>query len=519
MKLTTHRLHSAGRAGTVLALLLSAGCASSSDQVPQNAGLDRARDVFGVGYDGLSDYYIDRVDMRKLALHGLNGLKTLDPAFAFTADDRQIRLTYGKTDVRPITLPTGDDPNRWARFTSDVVAESRLHFASLKDASSEAIYKAVFEAELADLDAFSRYSSADAARQSRASREGFGGIGVTLKIDETGVAVSSVMPETPASRAGLRDGDRIVAADGATLTGMPSPDVLDKLRGPIDSTIRLVIERDGKQIDVALKRSRIVPATVLVKHEGGAAHIRVTGFNQRTAKQVEEAVDTAMKTHGPGLKGLILDLRGNPGGLLDQAVYVADLFLNEGTILATEGRHPRAKQSYRATDGDITHGLPMVVLINGGSASAAEIVAAALQDNHRAVVIGSTSYGKGSVQTVMRLPNDGEMTITWARMQGPSGQAWNKIGVLPSVCTSHHAGDPAALIADLRRNAPEIGQAYAQRANFIRQGEAAGAEAARKACPTKSAESEFDVRVAQQLLEESGLFALASRQGQVALTP
>lgn len=516
---TMYRLQSAGRAGTVLAVLLGAGCASSSDQIPQSAGLDRARDVFGVGYDGLSDYYIDRLDMRKLTLHGLNGLKTIDPAFGFTADDRQITLTHGKSDARRIQLPGGDDPHRWARFTSDVVAESRVHFAALKDASSEAIYKAVFEAELADLDAFSRYSSADSARQSRASREGFGGIGVTLKIDETGVSISSVMPETPASRAGLRDGDKIVAAEGITLSGMSSPDVLDKLRGPIDSTLKLVIERDGKKKEVALKRSRIVPATVLVKHEGGAAHVRVTGFNQRTAKQVEEAVDTAIKNHGPGLKGMILDLRGNPGGLLDQAVYVADLFLNEGTILATEGRHPRAKQSYRATNGDITHGLPMVVLINGGSASAAEIVAAALQDNHRAVVIGSTSYGKGSVQTVMRLPNDGEMTITWARMQGPSGQHWNRIGVLPSVCTSHHNGDPAALIADLRRNAPEIGQAYAQRASFIRQGEAAGAEAARKACPAKSAETDFELKVAQQLIEESGLFALASRQGQVALTP
>lgn len=515
---TSFRLQSAGRAGTVLALLLSAGCAASSDQIPQSAGLDRSRDVFGVGYDGLSDYYIDRLDMRRLTLHGLNGLKTIDPAFAFTADDRQVTLG-GKAEARRIAIPSGDDPHRWARFTSDVVAESRVRFAALKDASSEAVYKAVFEAELADLDAFSRYSSADSARQSRASREGFGGIGVTLKIDESGVSVSSVMPETPAARAGLRDGDRIVAADGATLGGMPSPDVLDKLRGPIDSTIKLVIDRDGKRIDVALKRARIVPATVLVKHEGGAAHVRVTGFNQRTAKQVEEAVDNAIRNHGPGLKGMILDLRGNPGGLLDQAVYVADLFLNEGTILATEGRHPRARQNYRATDGDITHGLPMVVLINGGSASAAEIVAAALQDNHRAVVIGSTSYGKGSVQTVMRLPNDGEMTITWARMQGPSGHHWNKIGVVPSVCTSHHAGDPAALIADLRRNAPEIGQAYAQRATFIRQGETAGAESARKACPAKAAETDFEIKVAQQLIEENGLFALASRQGQVALTP
>ena len=516
------RLHRAGRAGTVLALLLSAGCASSSsssDQLPASASLDRARDVFGVGYDGLSDYYINRLDLRTLTLQGLSGLKTLDPSFAFTADDRQLTLTVNKSEARSFQLPGGDDPFRWARLTVDVLAESRLHYSPLKDASNEALYKAVFEAELSDLDAFSRYSSADAARQSRASREGFGGIGVTLAITEAGVAISSVMPETPAARAGLKDADKIVMAGGKPLAGLSSTDVLDKLRGPIDSTLNLTIEREGKRLDVSLKRSRIVPATVTVKHEGGAAAVRVTGFNQRTAKQVENAVTGAIADHGPGLKGLILDLRGNPGGLLDQAVYVADLFLDDGQILMTEGRHPRAKQNYRATNGDITRGLPMIVLINGGSASAAEIVAAALQDNHRALVLGSTSYGKGSVQTVMRLPNDGEMTITWARMLSPTGHPWNRIGVLPSVCTSSYSGDPAQLISDLRRNAPELGAAYAQRTNFVRQGEAAGAEAARKACPSRSAETDFEFKVAKQMLEEAGLFAIAARQAQVALTP
>ena len=515
------RLSRASRAGTVLALLLAAGCAtsSSSDPLPSTSSLDRARDVFGVGYDGLSDYYINRVDLRTLTLHGLTGLKTLDPAFAFTADDRQITLAMGKSDAKTFQFPGSDDPHRWARLTVDVLAESRLRSASLKDASAEALYKAVFEAELSDLDAFSRYSSADAARQSRASREGFGGIGVTLSINESGVAISSVMPETPSARAGLKDGDRIIAADGHPLAGLSSNDVLDKLRGPIDSTLKLAIERGGKTLDFSLKRTRIVPATVTVKHEGGAAAIRVTGFNQRTAKQVEDAVTGAIADHGPGLKGLILDLRGNPGGLLDQAVYVADLFLDDGQILMTEGRHPRAKQNYRATNGDITRGLPMIVLINGGSASAAEIVAAALQDNHRALVLGSTSYGKGSVQTVMRLPNDGEMTITWARMLSPTGHPWNRIGVLPSVCTSGYSGDPAQFISDLRRNAPELGAAYAQRTQFVGQGEAAGSEAARKACPSRSAETDFEFKVAKQMLEEAGLFAIAARQAQVALTP
>ena len=512
-----HRTRHAGRVSTVLALLLAAGCASSGQQ-PANAGLERARDVFGMGYDGLSDYYIDRLDMRKVTLHGLSGLRTLDPAFTFDADDRHLTLAWSKTDSRSFALPKDGDAYRWARLTVDVVNETRVHSPMLRAASSEAIYKAVFEAEFSDLDPFSRYSSADSARQQRASREGFGGIGVTLSITDAGVAISSVMPETPAHKAGIKEGDRIVSADGQPLAGMSSSDVLDKLRGPVDSALKLRLDRDGKSMDVELRRARIVPATVVAKNAGSAAVVRLTGFNQRTAKQTQEAVEQVIKDHGPGLKGLILDLRGNPGGLLDQAVYVADLFLNDGQILSTEGRHPRAKQSYQATAGDVAGGLPMVVLINGGSASAAEIVAAALQDNRRAIVVGSTSYGKGSVQTVMRLPNDGEMTITWARMFSPAGHPWHRIGVVPSICTSQYAGDPAVLLADLRRGAPELGAAFAQRAEYVRQGETAGSEAVRKACPARSAESDFELKVAQQLIEDSSLFSTASRQAQIALT-
>jgi carboxyl-terminal processing protease len=495
-------------------LVLAASCASSE---PSISGIERARDVFTVGYDGLADFYIEPLDMQNLTVHGLTGLKTLDPALAFTASNGRLTVA-GSGGAKEFKMPTDGDARRWARFTTDVVNEGRNQSGILKNATPEAIYKAVFEAELADLDQFSRYSPADSARQQRATREGFGGIGITLNINESGVAVSSVMPESPAARAGMRDGDKILSADGQSLSGMSATDVLDRLRGPVDSSLRLHVLRDGKALDFNIKRARIVPATVTLKREGGVAHIRVTGFNQRTGKQVEEAVQQASATMGPEIKGFILDLRGNPGGLLDQAVYVSDLFLNEGTILTTNGRHPRAKQNYRATEGDVARGLPMVVLVNGGSASASEIVASALQDNHRAVVVGSTSYGKGSVQTVLRLPNDGEITITWARMYTPAGHPLHRIGVVPSVCTSQYAGDPAVVIEDLRRGAPQLGGAYTQIGSFIRQGDAGG-EALRHVCPARSSEGEFELKVATQLLEDSLLFSMAARQAQLALTP
>lgn len=502
----------------LLALALTAGCAAYDNQGAA-AGLDKARDVFSVGYDGMADYYIDPVDLRRLTVHGLAALKSIDGSLSVTEAKGQLTVAAGSKVLKSFPLPTGSDAYRWARFTTDVVTEGRAHSTLLREASAEAIYKTVFEAEFADLDPFSRYASAEAARQQRANREGFGGIGITIAMTEAGVTISSVLPETPASRAGLKDGDVIVAADGKALAGLSSTDVLERLRGRIDSSITLAILRGASHLDVPLTRARIIPVTVTVKHEGGTAHIRVTGFNQRTSQQVEEAVATALGTYGPGLKGMILDLRGNPGGLLDQAVHVSDLFLSEGQILTTEGRHPRARQSYKATDGDITGGLPLIVLMNGGSASAAEIVAAALQDNRRALVVGSTSYGKGSVQTVLRLPNDGEMTITWARMFGPAGYPLHRLGVVPSICTSQYSGEASVVLEDLRRGAAEPGAAFSQRGRFVQQGEAAGAEAARRLCPARSGDGDIELKVARQILEDSSLFALASRTSQVALTP
>ncbi|MBI1776951.1 MAG: S41 family peptidase [Proteobacteria bacterium] len=519
-----HAQTKAGLPGSRFAILLPVlsalwACAVWTP-LPATTGFtsEQAVEVFAAGYDSISEYYIDRVELPSLALHGMEGLHKIDPDLNVVRADSKLTLAVGRAQIGEFNVPQSNDPSRWARLTASVVAAGRSASQPLRDALPEQVYKAIFDAELAGLDPFSRYASADRARDNRANRDGFGGIGITLAVDEDGIAVASVLAGTPAEAQGLRVGDRILFVDDEPLTGMPVSDVLARLRGAVGSTLNLTIERDSKRQIVALSRARIVPTTVTVKREGEAVIIRITGFNQGTARQVEEAVEEAKATYGLRMKGLILDLRGNPGGLLDQAVAISELFLPQGEILTTQGRHPRSRQRYRASGSDLAEGLPMVVLINGGSASAAEIVAAALQDNRRALLVGTASYGKGSVQTVVRLPNDGELTITWARMYSPLGFPLNKFGVMPSVCTSQFTGTPEELLKDLRGGSMPPGAAVAQRRAATERGES-GADGLRNACPARSLDSELDLKVARQLIDEPQLYARVNTLYQVATTP
>src|SRR4029453_18190026 len=233
----------------------------------------------------------------------------------------------------------------------------------------------------------------------------------------------------------------------------------------------------------------IVPETVTFERKGSVAYLRVYGFNQDTADSLRKEMLHAQQDIGTGLKGYIMDLRGNPGGLLDQSVAVSDLFIGHGRIVSTHGRHPDSHQYFEATAGDIADGLPLVVLVNGDSASAAEIVAAALQDSGPAVVVGSNSYGKGTVQTVLRMPNDGELTLTWARFHAPSGYTLNHLGVLPSICTSRDE-DSRATVAALKEDRvaaiPTIARNAASPTDLVTLNKL------RAACPARKEENPVD---------------------------
>ncbi len=289
---------------------------------------------------------------------------------------------------------------------------------------------------LTGLDPHSSYMNAKAFKDMQVQTHGeFGGLGLEVTQENGIIKVVSPIDDTPAARAGLRSGDLITTIDNTTVQGLSLNDAVDKMRGPPNSTIRLVIKRENvdKPIEVSLQREVIHIQVVKAHLEGDIGYVRLTQFNEQTDAGLRAAVAKFRQQLGDRLHGVVLDLRNNPGGLLDQAVSVSDDFLDQGEIVSTRARHADDSQRWNAKPGDITGGLPMVVLTNGGSASASEIVAGALQDHRRAVVVGQRTFGKGSVQTVIPLPGNGAMRLTTARYYTPSGRSIQGLGITPDV--------------------------------------------------------------------------------------
>lgn len=469
------------------------------------------------GYVAISSRYIDPVDMAAFVVAGLRGLTRLDPALDARRLGGSIELLSNNARVALFAPPDEDRGSDWARLSIDAIQAARAVSPTLAEAGAEAIYDALFDAALATLDPFSRYAGAEEAHLNRGNRNGFGGIGIVFEVDDSGaVMVREVVAGGPAEGAGVRVGDRIVAVDGVPFDQPSIRIVRNRLRGAVGDTVRLTLARDGRQRDVSLSRGLIVMPTVQMMVADGIAFLRVSSFNQATADAVRAAVRDARERSGPGgdVRGLIIDMRGNPGGLLDQSVSVADLFLDDGTIVSTRGRHPEARQFYSASAGDIAAGLPIVVLMDGESASAAEIVAAALQDGGRAVVIGTTSYGKGTVQTVVQLPNGGEMTLTWSRFHSPSGYVLHGLGVPPVACTSGRASrtEPAVVegvLNDVRGHAADI----ARRLSSWRHTAYEDHERRRRLralCPAEHHEPDgLDEVIARRLIQDPTLYAQA----------
>lgn len=288
---------------------------------------------------------------------------------------------------------------------------------------------------LVSLDPHSSYMNEDDFRDMQVQTRGsFGGLGLEVTQDNGLVKVVSPIDDTPAAKAGLQPGDLITHLDGQPVMGMGLNDAVEKMRGQPGSAIKLSIRRGTKEpFDVTLTRAVIKIVSVRSRMIQDVGYLRVTVFNEQTESGVRKAAEELKHANKNGLTGLVLDLRNNPGGLLDQAVSVSDDFLDAGEIVSTRGRKKEEGQRFFAKTGELFPNVPMVVLINGGSASAAEIVAGALQDHHRAVVVGSKSFGKGSVQTVIPLPGHGAMRLTTARYYTPSGRSIQNTGIEPDI--------------------------------------------------------------------------------------
>lgn len=412
--------------------------------------------VLAFAFGAIQDRYLTEVPMTDIALEGLRGLSVIDPAVMVDKDrERHILVRYDDRLLSAYPIPAGDDPDAWATFVLAVEKDLGTLSPPLRRVGAEKLYEAILDAALSKLDMFSRYAGAEEARSLRASRNGFGGIGVRYEPATDGLALIEVVPDGPAGRAGILVGDHIVAVDGTPTASLGPRDVARLLRGSMGAAVKVTIRRAGNEtFSAILRRSLIIPTTVTSSLRDGIAVIAISSFNQGTAKSVETALQGAKAS--PGLKGVILDLRGNPGGLLDQSVAVARLFMDRGRIVSTKGRNPASKQAFNAQSGGIGDDVRLVVLVDGKSASAAEIVASALQDSGRAVLVGTNTYGKGTVQTIVQLPNDGEMTLTWSRYYSPSGYALHGLGVLPTICTADNAADPATLLGELENSRSRI---------------------------------------------------------------
>ena len=314
----------------------------------------------------------------------------------------------------------------------------RIRSEYVEEVSSKDLIEAAIDGMLTSLDPHSSYLSADDAAKMKVQTRGeFGGLGIEVTQQEGFVKVVSPIDGTPADAAGMEAGDFITHVDGQSLLGLTLDEAVGMMRGPVGSEIIITVVREGEDepFDVSIIRDTIKLTAVRARTEGDTVVLRITTFNDQTYPNLVDGLEKQVEEAGgmENINGIVLDLRNNPGGLLNQAIRVSDAFLEKGEIVSTRGRYSRDSERYNAKAGDLANGKPIVVLINGGSASASEIVAGALQDHRRAIVVGTRSFGKGSVQTVMPLRGEGAMRLTTSRYYTPSGRSIQALGVSPNI--------------------------------------------------------------------------------------
>ena len=336
----------------------------------------------------------------------------------------------------PNSISAQDDKSetyRQLKLFGDVFERVRADF--VEEVSDQELVESAIRGMLSDLDPHSSYLDAKSFQDMRFQTKGeFGGLGIEVTMDSGLVKVVSPIDDTPAYRAGVKAGDLISHLDGEQVLGLTLAEAVEKMRGPVNSDLVLTIRREGREpFDVTITRAIIKVQSVRQRVQDNVGYLRITAFNEQTTPGVEKAISEIKVEAGDDLLGYVLDLRNNPGGLLDEAISVSDSFLNQGEIVSTRGRRSDDAQRFNARQGDLAEGLPIVVLINGGSASASEIVAGALQDHRRAIIMGTKSFGKGSVQTIIPLAGHGAMRLTTARYFTPSGQSIQATGIEPDI--------------------------------------------------------------------------------------
>jgi len=421
---------------TVLLLLLLIVRAHA--QPVASGGFDpgMVANVYTVALAFMEPRTLEQVPVPTLTVWGLRGLTALDPNL--TAEQRAGKLVLsGRNGVlaeQPV--PAGVAPEAWAAAAVRLSEAAAGASAAVRRAGTQGIIQSFFDELFNHLDPYSRYVAPREAAEDRAGRNGTAGLGLTLAQRGASILVRAAVADGPAAMAGVQPGDVVLSVDGAPVRGKDAATIAALLAGPAGTTLQMSWRgHDGKPRSAELERSMVPPESVFAERVGNLLLLRITAFNRSTSAHLSEALQDGMAAQHPP-DGIILDLRGNRGGLLREAVESADALLPAGVVAYTWGRDPDADHVWRSAPGELARGVPVVVVVDGRTASAAEILAAALADRGRAVVAGSTTLGKGLVQTIDPLPDGGELFVTWSRVLAPRGWPIQGLGVLPQVCTS-----------------------------------------------------------------------------------
>jgi carboxyl-terminal processing protease len=472
-----------------------------------------AASVLTASFEFLEPRTLESVSVPQLALWGLRGITSLDAGLTIEERGPTLDLRQANRSVYQYAIPPAPTAAVWGQAGAELMSAAWEVSEVVRDSGFQALITSFFDELFNHLDPYSRYVPPGAADLDRARRSGAAGIGLVLAKVGKAFIVQSVNADGPGAEAGIIRGDSILAVDEQPTLGEDLATVLSWIAGTDGTEVGITLRRrNGSTQVIDVERVVVPPETVFAEQVGTALLVRIAGFSSDTDRRLGQEFERFL-AKGPTSRrprGVVLDLRGNRGGLLRQAVAATSLMLENGPVAVTAGRNPGATHEWRAVAHDGTEGAPIVVLVDGRSASAAEIMAAALADQGRAVVVGSSTLGKGLVQTIATLPDGGELFVTWSRVLAPLGWPIQSLGVLPQVCTSQGLDATMQQLASLSRGRLPLADALAR--HDAARAPLPGPEivALRNACPAAEGR-EADMTAARYLLEHPAAYAAARR--------
>ena len=490
-----------------LAVLLVVACTGTATAQPGRAVADPsfsqplAAAVFTSALGFIAPRTLDPVTVPQLTVWGLRGLTALDPALVPELREDNIRLSASDHLVFNGPIPDNQSPAAWGELAATIAQAAAAQSDTVRQAGTRGVIRSFFDELFNHLDPYSRYEPPGAADTEREHRSGQAGLGLQVASRGGQIVVASVVPDSPADDAGVRPGDPILSVDGRATRGQAAAAVAGWIAGPEDTVVKLAWRgRGGRAQSETITRALVAPETVTAERIGAVLIIHITAFSRSTDEHFASALTVGLGGRGR-IAGVVVDLRGNRGGLLRQAVSVVDQVTEGGIVAVTAGRNPQASRTWPGGNGpDQAGGRPMVVLVDGRSASAAEIMAAALADSRRAVVVGSSTLGKGLVQTIAPMPDGGELFVTWSRVLAPLGWPIQGLGVLPQVCTSLGQAAVEQQASDLLAGRQDMGPALQRHRAARAPLPPAQIVALRSACPAAEGH-DVDLDVANFLLD------------------